>query len=283
MNAAGHGAPRPRRRRPGARRLARAAPSCCRCRPATEVGRPGLHRRCTGASEFLSGRSSTGERLAGVNALTTSAFCPISQAARAEARGGADRSRPSCRGRCWPSPGCREARALAAREALARADGAASPSPPACRSGRERAPACCSAPPPRWRRAERAAGGASKRLLGLGRPPTRLRYADRGAASAARRAWCARRRGRSPRSRPSCSAGDTSAEAWIKPLLQDELPAAGLRPPAAAPGPSAPVAVAARGRQVCTCFNVTRRRDRRLHSSEHAARAEQAAPRCRPS
>ena len=57
-------------------------------------------------------------------------------------------------------------------------------------------------------------------------------------------------------------AGDTRAEAWITPLLQQQLPAqaygrALLSPGAAAPG-SAPMPV--RERQVCSCFDVSQSR-----------------------
>ena len=52
-------------------------------------------------------------------------------------------------------------------------------------------------------------------------------------------------------------AGDISAEAWVRALLQDELPAQPYGRLLLLPGAKAPVAVAARGRQVCTCFNVS--------------------------
>jgi assimilatory nitrate reductase catalytic subunit len=52
-------------------------------------------------------------------------------------------------------------------------------------------------------------------------------------------------------------AGDTSAEAWIKTLLQDELPAQAYGRLLLAPGSKPPVAVQSRGKQICSCFNVT--------------------------
>ena len=52
-------------------------------------------------------------------------------------------------------------------------------------------------------------------------------------------------------------AGDISAEAWVRTLLQDELPAQPYGRMLLLPGAKAPVAVASRGRQVCTCFNVS--------------------------
>ncbi|MDE2592755.1 MAG: molybdopterin-dependent oxidoreductase [Burkholderiales bacterium] len=52
-------------------------------------------------------------------------------------------------------------------------------------------------------------------------------------------------------------AGDISAEAWIKPLLQDELLADAYGRALLSPGAEPPVKVESKGRQVCTCFNVT--------------------------
>ena len=52
-------------------------------------------------------------------------------------------------------------------------------------------------------------------------------------------------------------AGDTSAEAWIKTLLQDELPAQAYGRLLLLPGAKAPVALQSRGKLVCTCLKVT--------------------------
>jgi assimilatory nitrate reductase catalytic subunit len=52
-------------------------------------------------------------------------------------------------------------------------------------------------------------------------------------------------------------AGDVSAEAWIRPLLQDELLADAYGRALLSPGAEPPVAVAAKGKQICTCFNVS--------------------------
>ncbi len=54
-------------------------------------------------------------------------------------------------------------------------------------------------------------------------------------------------------------AGDISAEAWIKPLLQDELPAQAYGRLLLVPGAKAPLALASRGRQICSCFDVSER------------------------
>ena len=52
-------------------------------------------------------------------------------------------------------------------------------------------------------------------------------------------------------------AGDTSAEAWIKTVLEGELPAQAYGRLLLSPGAKAPVAVQTRGRLVCSCLNVT--------------------------
>jgi assimilatory nitrate reductase catalytic subunit len=52
-------------------------------------------------------------------------------------------------------------------------------------------------------------------------------------------------------------AGDTRAESWIKTLLQDELPAQSYGRALLAGSPTAPLPVQDKGKQVCTCFNVT--------------------------
>jgi len=52
-------------------------------------------------------------------------------------------------------------------------------------------------------------------------------------------------------------AGDISAEAWVKALLQDELPAQAYGRLLLVPGAKPPVALALRGRQVCSCLNVS--------------------------
>ena len=52
-------------------------------------------------------------------------------------------------------------------------------------------------------------------------------------------------------------AGDTSAQAWIGTLLQEELPAHSYGRALLVPGAQPPIAVESRGKPVCTCFNVT--------------------------
>jgi len=52
-------------------------------------------------------------------------------------------------------------------------------------------------------------------------------------------------------------AGDTRAEAWIKTVLESGLPAQTYGRLLLSPGAKAPVAVAPRGKLVCTCLTVT--------------------------
>ena len=67
-------------------------------------------------------------------------------------------------------------------------------------------------------------------------------------------------------------AGDTSAEAWIKTLLHDELPAQAYGRLLLLPGAKAPVAVQSRGKLVCTCLNVTNATiQAHLHSLQRGA------------
>ena len=52
-------------------------------------------------------------------------------------------------------------------------------------------------------------------------------------------------------------AGRIDSEAWLKPLLQEELSAQAYGHALLSPSATPPVAVASKGRQVCTCFNVS--------------------------
>lgn len=51
-------------------------------------------------------------------------------------------------------------------------------------------------------------------------------------------------------------AGDISAEAWVRPLLQDGASAQAFGRALLQPGAKAPLALPARGRQICSCFDV---------------------------
>jgi assimilatory nitrate reductase catalytic subunit len=199
--------------------------------------------------EFVSGVTSKGERVHGVNALTTQAYCPTSK--QPELKHAAVKVLKAelpwrVLGIAWlPAE-----RAAAVREQLKSLMGAfayASCVP----FGRERsgvlfrAAAYETAPDELVQRIEA--------LLGLGGTEV-LRYADKRRGQ--RRTMRLHKTGETVQLEGFVLAGDTSAEAWIKPLLQDELPAQAYGRLLLVPGARAPVAVQSRGRQVCTCFNV---------------------------
>ena len=199
--------------------------------------------------EFVSGSSGNGAPLHGVNALTTPAFCPRSK--QPELKHCAVKVlKAELPWRLLAMAWLPADKAVAAREQLKPLMSAfayASCVP----FGRERsgvlfrAAAYEAAPDEMVARIEGVLGLAGAQVL---------RYADK-------------RRGqrRSMRLDPVRDttrlegfllAGDVSAEEWIKPLLQDELPAQDYGRLLLVPGARAPVAVHSRGRQVCTCFNV---------------------------
>jgi len=91
-------------------------------------------------------------------------------------------------------------------------------------------------------------------LLGLGGADA-LRYVDKRLGQ--RRTARLLRANGATRLEGFVLAGDVRAEAWIRPLLQDELPAEAYGRLLLMPGAKAPVAVVAKGKQVCTCFNVS--------------------------
>jgi assimilatory nitrate reductase catalytic subunit len=199
--------------------------------------------------EYLSGCSSTGTRLAGVNALTTSASCPTSK--QPELKHAAVKivkaELPwSVLAMAWLP----DAAALRSREALRGLMGAF-PFATCVPFGRERTgllfrAAAHEAPPPEVL----AQIEVALQLEGH----ATLRYVDPGRGQ--RRVAKLVRVGDDQRLEGILLAGDIRAEAWIRTLLQDELPAQGYGRLLLSPSATAPVAVQQRGRQVCTCFNV---------------------------
>ena len=94
--------------------------------------------------------------------------------------------------------------------------------------------------------------------MGLAAADT-LRYADkkRGQRRAARLVRKPPSEGGATTLEGVVLAGDTSAEGWLKTLLQEELPAQTYGRLLLVPSAKAPVAVQSRGKTICTCFNVT--------------------------
>ncbi|MGA8514279.1 MAG: molybdopterin-dependent oxidoreductase, partial [Burkholderiaceae bacterium] len=224
-------------------------------------------------SEFLSGRSSTGERLAGINALTTSAYCPSSK--QPELKHAAVKILKAelpwtLLAVAWlPEDQAHTTRA-ALQKLMARFEFAtcvpfgredtgedAAATPPS-------QPLHAAVPPPLRGILFRAASNYApeddslaqiEALLGLSGADT-LRYEDkkRGQRRAARLVRTAQGKAEL---QGFILAGDTSAQAWIKTLLQDQLDAQAYGRLLLSPGAKAPVAIQSKGAQVCTCFNVT--------------------------
>lgn len=211
-------------------------------------------------AEYLSGVSSTGETLAGVNALTTSAFCPTSR--QPELKHAAVKVlKAELPWRLLAMGWLPADQALSAREGLRQlmagfpfascvpfSNGVAlAEAGRGERTGVLFRAAAHDVP-------DDTCIARIEALLGLNTSDT-LRYADRRLGQ--HRSARVVRHGESSRLEAFVLAGDTRAEVWLKPLLQDELPAAAYGRLLLMPGAKPPVAMAARGRQVCTCFNVS--------------------------
>ncbi len=223
-----------------------------------ELGMSQLHIAMHWGEEYLSGCSGTGERLAGVNTLTTPAYCPDSK--QPELKHAAVRIAKaelpwSLLALAWLP----EDRALAAHAALrvlmrcfrfaacvpfssqtALAGGGS-------RSGVLFRAAATEAPPDNVLE-------QIEQLLNLDSPDV-LRYADRKRGQ--RRAVRMARSHTDTTLEAVALAGDTRAEAWIRTLLQEQLSAQAYGRLLLLPGATAPLAVRSRGKAVCSCFNVT--------------------------
>ena len=227
--------------------------------PSTDLGMSQVFLAMHWGEEFLSGVSSTGERLAGVNALTSSAFCPGSR--QPELKHAAVKVLKAelpwtLLALAWLPHDTvlatrEQLRACMARFPFASCVPFASRAPVAG-AQHERAGVlfrAASHEPPTADLLARL-----EALLGLQGADT-MRYDDRrrGQQRAVRMVGCGAER----QLEAFLLAGDTSAEAWIKTLLQDELPAQSYGRLLLLPGAKAPIAVQSRGRQVCSCFDVT--------------------------
>lgn len=209
--------------------------------------------------EYLSGQSTSGATLAGVNAITTSAYCPSSK--QPELKHAAVKILKAdmpwtLLAMAWLPGG----EVLAAREQLKPLMAAFpftscvpfSNNTALADHGRERSgllfrAAGHEAPPDELLARLEA-------ILGLDGADV-LRYADR--KKGQRRTVRLLRKGEAAELAGFVLAGDTSAQAWIKTLLQDELPAQAYGRLLLLPGAKPPVAVQSRGKLVCTCLNVS--------------------------
>lgn len=200
-------------------------------------------------AEFLGGCGTNGVRSTGVNSLTSPAFCPTSK--QPELKHAAVRIlKAELPWRLLAMAWLPEGDALRAREGLrALMDRFAFAT--VVPFGRERSgvmlrAAAYEAPPPAL--LEELSG-----WLGLGGSGV-LRYAD------ARRGQDRRMRLGAPSSDSRLEAfllaGDTQAEAWVRPLLQEGGSAAAFGRALLQGGARPPLAVPDRGAQVCNCFDV---------------------------
>ena len=210
-------------------------------------------------SEYLSGLSSVGEPLAGVNAITTSSYCPTSK--QPELKHAAVKILKaelpwSLLAMAWLPAG----ESLAARHALKPLMAAfpftscvpfSNNTPLADLSGtREgvlfRAAAHVVPPDDLLTQIEKILGLTSQDVL---------HYVDKKRGQ--RRTAKLTRVDHQAVLTGFLLAGDTRAEAWIKTVLEGELPAQTYGRLLLSPGSKPPVAVQARGKLVCTCLNVT--------------------------
>jgi assimilatory nitrate reductase catalytic subunit len=210
-------------------------------------------------AEFLSGLSSTGERLLGVNALTTSAYCASSK--QPELKHAAVKILKAelpwtLLAAAWlPTGDAFEVReqlqALMALFPFASCVPFSSNAPLAQAATQERSGVLFRAAahePPTDEVLQRL-----EALFALAGADT-LRYADK--RKGQRRSIRVRRDGADMKLDGLLLAGDTSAEAWLKALLLQDLPAQAYGRLLLAPGAKAPVAVQQKGKQVCSCFGV---------------------------
>jgi assimilatory nitrate reductase catalytic subunit len=217
-------------------------------------------------SEYLSGQAANGDTLAGVNALTTSAYCPSSK--QPELKHAAVKILKAelpwtLLAMAWLPEGS----ALATHQALAGlmpqfafascvpfGNNAPLSSAVAQRTGVLLRAAAHEAP-------SDALLEHIETLLGLATADT-LRYADkkRGQRRAAKLVRSVGEQGSDATLQAICLAGDTQAEGWLKTLLQEELPAQSYGRLLMLPGKQAPSgihAVQSRGKTVCSCLGVT--------------------------
>ncbi len=217
-------------------------------------------------SEFLSGRSSTGEAIAGINAITTSAYCPSSK--QPELKHSAVKILKAelpwaLLAVAWLPEASAHTTRTTLQKLMSRFEFAS-----CVPFGREES-ALENDSTPRTGAAQRgilfraAAAYAPEddsiahieNLLGLSGQDT-LRYEDKKRGQR-RTARLVRTSTGQAELQGFVLAGDTSAEAWIKTLLQDQLDAASYGRLLLSPGAKAPVAIQSKGQQICACFNVT--------------------------
>ncbi|MGE5453248.1 MAG: molybdopterin-dependent oxidoreductase [Acidobacteriota bacterium] len=205
--------------------------------------------------EYLSGINAEGSPVAGVNALTNSAFCP--QSKQPELKHAAVRlSKPHLPWRMVAVAWLPQDQALAAREALKSLMSAFAFTScvPFGREPHEQGKVGVLFRAAALEPCSEAVYQQVESILGIdGIDVLHYRDLKRGQ----RRAMRLHRYPDGLRLEAFMLAGDISAEAWIRPLLQEEQLADAYGRALLTPGATPPVAVESKGRQVCTCFNVT--------------------------
>jgi assimilatory nitrate reductase catalytic subunit len=221
----------------------------------TDMGLSQVFMAMHWGEEYLSGVSATGERLAGVNALTTSAYCPDSK--QPEFKHSAVKVLKAelpwtLLAMAWlPRDSALTVRtalqALMAQFPFASCTLFSNGS-----SEHERTGVLFRAAG--FEAADTQVVERMESLLQLTSPKV-LRYAD--AKRGQRRAMHLLDSDAGVTLEGFLLAGDTSAQAWITTVLQDTLPAHTYGRALLVPGAKPPVAVVSSGKVVCTCFNVT--------------------------
>lgn len=240
--------------------------------------------------EFVSGEGLRGEPLAGVNALTQPAYCPKSK--QPELKHCAVKVLKAelpwrLLAMAWLPPGQVAAVRQALRERMPRFAFAACVPFGHGRTG-VLLRAAASEP------ADRTLLDEIEALLQLHEDGSRrpLRYEDRRRGQRRTMKLVDTPRGR--RLEGFLMAGDTAAEGWVRALLQQDQPADAFGRLLLSPTARAPVALAPRARQVCSCFDIdetqirghlagaTGSEDQRLHGLQQALRCGTNCGSCVP-
>ena len=215
------------------------------------VGLAQAHVAMHWGDEMLGGTDTAGQPMAGINALTSPAFCPISK--QPELKHTAIKLQKAALpwqlvAAAWLPDD--DALALRARLLSVMGDyGYASAVP----FGHDRSGVLFRAAAPRAPAPAQVA--QIEALFGLG-PERRdaLRYEDR--RHGQRRAMGLVREGDDAKLQAFVLAGDIQAEVWVKALLQQQLPAQAYGQLLLMPKAQAPMALVPKGKQVCTCLNL---------------------------
>ncbi len=236
------------------------------------VGRGEAYVAMHWGDEFVSGAGADGVRHAGVNGLTTRAFCPDSfqpELKHAAVRVAAAELPWRLTAAAWLSAGAAAEARTALRESMTEF-GYASCVPVAAADGRSGLVFdAASAMPITAAAIDRVAA-----LMGAAGTST-LRYAD--AVRGQRRLLAIDGEGDEARIGALVLAGRAPLADWLRTLWQEQQPAAPFGRSLLAPGATAPVGMAARSRQICNCFDVSEARIRESLATRSGTPGERVA------